>query len=135
MSHPDASQNGTAAPVVDVRVTNMPGMPAAAEKQRRAIQPRTIVLTAANPVKVLLAADVSRKLVQVIAAGNPVVLCESESQAEDPNNSVATLPNPEGFLLPVGVRIPIDTSEQMWVTAQAFPAQVSILITNLGPAY
>lgn len=120
---------------VDVRVTNLPQMPAAKEKHRRAIQPRTIVLTAAQPVKVLLAADASRKIAWVIASGNPVVLCESQSQAQDAANSVAALPNPEGCLLPTGQRWPIDTTEQMWVTAQAFPAQISLLVTNEGPEY
>jgi len=130
MSHAD-----TQIRPVPVLVTNLPQMPGPNKKKRRAVLPRTIVLTAASPVKVLLSQDTSRKIAWVIATGNPVVLCESQSQAEDPANSVATLPNPEGFLLPTGIKFPLDTTELMWVTAQAFPALVSLLIINDGPEY
>ena len=120
---------------VPVKITNMPAMPGANKKRRRAVMPRTITLTAAQPVKPLMAEDTSRKIAWVLATGNSVVLCESESQALDPANAIAGLPNPEGFLLAAGQRWPLETTEQMWVTAQAFPTQVSLLIINEGPEY
>lgn len=81
---------------------------AAAEAKRRHIRStfRTFVLTAANPVVPVLAEDRSRTDTWMIAYGNSVVLCDSQSQAEDPDNQIAgtgvfsnTPANPQGTLL------------------------------------
>jgi hypothetical protein len=69
------------------------------KRYRKAVMPRTIVLSAANPVLPLLGQDLSRLYALVEAFGNDVVLCESLSQANDPFNDVAGLPNPQGYLL------------------------------------
>jgi hypothetical protein len=101
------------------------------KKKHKHITYRTIVLSATNPVRPLLAPDPSRDYVQIIVQGNPVVLCESESKAQDPANQAAGLPNPEGMLLPVNPGpIRLHLTDLTWVTAQAFPAIVSIAIVS-----
>lgn len=74
---------------------------AAAEPRRRRIRStfRTFVLTATNPIIPILAEDLSRRAADLQAIGNSIVICESQSQAQDPSNAVAGLPNPQGLLL------------------------------------
>jgi hypothetical protein len=101
---------------------------------------RTIVLTALNPVRPLMAADLSREYAQVEAFTNDVVLCETQSKAQDPANQVAGLPNPEGALLKASctaaqptLAFPprkLETTDLVWVTAASFPAVVVVTLIN-----
>lgn len=119
---------------IPVVVHNAADFPVAAPKQKKHkdVTYRTIVLTAANPVRPIFVGDLSRELVIIQAFGNDVVLCESQSKAEDAANSVATLPNPEGYLLSHSNTAPtyLPTTDLTWATAQAFPAQISITLIN-----
>lgn len=113
---------------------------APSNRHHRDVTFRTIVLTAANPIRVLCAADLSREYLLVSAATNDVVLCENQSKAEDPANSVAGLPNPEGYLLKASATtaganlsfdpVRLESTDLIWVTAASFPAQVSVLLVN-----
>jgi len=119
---------------IPVRIVSGPELQSSFKKEHRDITFRTIVLSALNPVRPLFAADLSRQLVIVQAFSNPVVLCETQSKAQDPANSVAGLPNPEGYLLSSNNTAPtyLPTTDLCWVTAQAFPAIISVCLINLA---
>lgn len=105
---------------------------------------RTIVLnapTGASPavgtsIRPLCAADLSREYIIVAAVTNDVVLCETQSRAQDPANAVAGLPNPEGYLLKASTTtlafppVQIPNTDQIWVTAASFPAIVTAILVN-----
>jgi hypothetical protein len=103
---------------------------------------RTFVLSAAAPVIPIAAEDLSRRNGWAIAYGSSVVLCESQSQAQDPGNAVAsavtgftlTPANPQGTLLYVpqtgtlqSDRWPIDSNDVIWASA--------LLLTGTEVAY
>ncbi len=104
----DTGHNG--ARPVPVEITNTEALAGMAGRARprgyvRSVY-RTFVLTAANPVIPVLAEDLSRSGTWFQAYGNSVVLCESQSQAQDPDNVIAgtgqfagSPANPQGTLL------------------------------------
>jgi hypothetical protein len=117
---------------------------------------RTFVLTAANPVVAILAEDRSRFDTWLIAYGNSVVICESQSQAEDPANFIAGTGvfsqcplNPQGTLLyvptlnvpwttqpvPQSVRWTLDTTEVAYACAMVFPAVLAMTTHNHVEGY
>src|SRR5208337_4430955 len=109
MTHP---QNGQLAdmPTIPVHVSNAQELAGMGQRKgpRRHVRSvfRTFVFTAANNVIPILAEDLSRFDTWVLAYGNSVVLCESQSQAQDPANAIAgtgvfanTPANPQGTLL------------------------------------
>lgn len=93
---------------------------------------RTIVLTAAHPVLDLAPADPSRDYMLLQVFGNPAVLCNDLSQAQDPANQVAGLPNPNGSLLGTGLVIPVRATNRLWVAAAVFPTQISVITAHKG---
>lgn len=120
---------------IPVHVTNAKEVAAAAPtgKCHYDVTFRTIQLTAANPVKPLCPLDLSRQYLQVQSFTNDVVLCESQSKAQDPANSATANPGfPEGYLLPKANTMPtrIDTTDAIWVTAGTLPAQISVTLIN-----
>jgi hypothetical protein len=128
---------------VRVEVTNLGGLERGAKRKRIKAVYRTFVLTAANPVIPILAEDLSRRTTYVQAITNSVLLCESQSQAQEPANSVAAaFANPSGTLLfvpatgaAVSTRWPLDTNDVMWATAIAFPAMLTMTIHNEAEGY
>ena len=123
---------------IPVYLHNIESLAAAVSRPRRYhynITFRTIVLTAGGvgqSIRPLCADDPSREYLLVQAFTNDVVLCESQSRAQDPANSVVGLPNPEGFLLwhtnVTATRI--DSQDLIWVVAASFPAQVTVQLVN-----
>jgi hypothetical protein len=126
------------------------------QAKRRHIQSvfRTFVLAAATPVPIL-AEDRSRVATWLVAYSNSVVLCSSESQAQDPANQVAsalgaawanTPANPQGTLLYVpvlvgpptnsnpSVRWTMSTTEVVWAVSMA-PAVLALTIENRAEGY
>lgn len=113
---------------------------------------RTWALTAGVP-EPIAADDRSRLRMRIIAYGNSVVLCSSQSQAQDPANAVAsaalgaafanTPGNPQGTLLfvPVLIGPPVNsqpsvwwetqTTEVVWAVSMA-AALLAITIENQG---
>jgi hypothetical protein len=115
---------------------------------------RTFALTAGAPVPVL-AEDRSRVQAWMVAYGNSVVLCASQSQAQDPANAAAgalgaafanTPGNPQGTLLfvPVLVGPPVNsaasvrwtltTTEVVWAVSMG-PALLALTIENRVKGY
>jgi hypothetical protein len=113
---------------------------------------RTFVLSANSPLPVL-AQDRSRVLATMIALGNSVILCASQSQAQDTANQVSgvalgaawanTPPNPNGTTLFVPVvtgagatseRWPVHSTEVVWAVSQA-AAMLAVTIENKVTGY
>jgi hypothetical protein len=132
------------------------------QDKRRHIQSvfRTFVLAApvagvAQPLPVL-AEDRSRVAAWMVAYGNSVILCSSQSQAQDPANQAAnaaagaafanTPGNPQGTLLfvpvligpPVNsnpsVRWTLNTTEIVWAVSMG-PAMLAVTIENRAAGY
>lgn len=96
--------------------------------KRLAISPRTVVLTAAAPFQFLCGQEPYRAMVKILVTDNPVVLCDSQGQANQPGNLAAGLTNPEGAYLPVATTFyDIPSTDQLWVVAAAYPTRVTIV--------
>jgi hypothetical protein len=152
MTTPD----GPARPIPVHIATAADGVFPGSQDKRRHVQSvfRTWVL-AANTPEPILGEDRSRIHAWIIAYGNSVILCSSQSQAQQPANQVAgalgaafanTPGNPEGTLLfvPVlvgpptnsqsSVRWTLETTEVVWAVSMA-PAMLAITIENRAEGY
>jgi hypothetical protein len=161
MTHAGTGQhNGAPVPPLPVHITNaqeLAGMGArkGPRKHVRSVF-RTFALTSTNLLYPILAEDLARLDTWVCAYGNSVVLCESQSQAQDPANQIAgtgvfanTPANPQGTLLyvpsgatfvgmlppPVSAWVRLRTTEPVWATALAFPTMVSIITQDCVEGY
>jgi hypothetical protein len=118
---------------IPVRIVSGADMAASAKKCHYDVTLRTIRLTAANPVQVLCAADLSREGILIQAFTNDIVICETQSKAQDPANSATANPGfPEGYLLAKANTTPtwLPMTDLAYVTAGTFPAQVTIALVN-----
>lgn len=90
----------------------------------------TVVLSSANPVLALLPVDPNREDAAVLAVDNPVVIAQTLAQAQNAANTVANVPAPVGFYLPVGVRWPVKATGPLWVaaTTTATNSRVSVMV-------
>jgi hypothetical protein len=153
MTHPESAPPRP----VPVEITNAETLAGAIKPDRRYTRAvyRTFVFTAAAPVQPIAAEDLSREEMWLVAYGNSVVICESESQAQDPDNQAAgtgvfanTPANPQGTLLyvpsgaafpnppsPVSVRWTLATTEQVWATALAYPTLLAVTLINRAKSY
>jgi len=132
MSHPDGDL--IPIPVTLAHPDQLAGLlDASRRKRHRDVTFRTIQLTTANPVKAIFAGDLSRALVIVQAFTNDVILCETQSKAEDPANaSPAAASYPEGYLLAKANTTPtyLPTTDLAWATAATLPAQITVCLIN-----
>ena len=104
-------------------------LPAAAAPRPREMRlvPVTITLSSQAPERLLLPKASSREYAIVQALDSPVVVCDSQGQAQAPVNNDATLAAPEGSVIPVGVVVPLLGTNELWVTAPTLPARVSVI--------
>jgi hypothetical protein len=109
------SHNGAQIQTVPVEVTNAEALAGMINRRhpRRHVRAvyRTFNLAAATPLPIL-AEDLSRYDTWLVAYGNSVVICESQAQAQDPDNQlggagsfVNSPANPQGTLLYVPAQI------------------------------
>lgn len=116
-----------------VEVINLRDLKASESKCHYDLTLRTITLTAANPVRDVFAGDLSRRLVICQAFTNDVVLCQSQSQAQDPANAATANPGfPEGYLLAAANTTPtyLPVTDLAWATAGTFPAKLTLCLIN-----
>ena len=130
MSHPDQ--------VVPVPVTihNPDSLrPPATRRRVRHAKMVTRNLTAAQPVIDLAGYDETRVYILAQAGGNNIVVCTDISQAQDPANQVAGVPNPNGLLLTAGNTIPfkIEGAQRMWAVGNTYPAQITFVVVHENP--
>jgi hypothetical protein len=123
---------------VPVHVTNTEALAGAASPGRhkvRQVKLLTKNITAAQPIIDLVPYDETRLYIQVQAGGNNVVICTDLSQAQDPDNQVAGVPNPVGLLLTAGNTVPwkIEGCQRMWVVGNTFPSQVTYTSVHESP--
>lgn len=117
-------------PAVRVHVVGMnEGLVTAPPRRRRLRNAvvQTYNLTALHPIHHFLPYDTNRLYALVQAGGSNVVVCTDLSQAQDPANQVAGVPNPNGYLLTAGNTVPvkIEGCQNMWVVANTYPSQLT----------
>jgi hypothetical protein len=78
---------------------------------------KTIVLSSANPYRMALPEDNTRRVARIIAIDNPVVMCQSENQAQDPANQVTDVPQPNGGYIPTGLVVPVTCTSVLFLAA------------------
>lgn len=103
------------------------GGEATRQRPRIRLTPTTIVLTANFPVRNLLPLSEARDYAIIQALDNPIVICDSQGQAQSESNSVTALTSPDGAVIPTGVVVPLRNANPLWVTAATFPSRVSVL--------
>lgn len=91
-------------------------------------------LTAASPIIDLVGYDETRCYIRIQSGGNNVVVCTDISQAQDPANQIAGVPNPNGLLLTAGNTAPFDIegAQRMWAVGNTYPAQVTYVVVHEG---
>jgi hypothetical protein len=84
-------------------------------------------MTAITPIVDLVPYDTNRLYILAQCGGNNIVVCTDISQAQDPANQVAGVPNPNGYLLTAGNTTPIkfEGCQRMWAVGNTFPSQIT----------
>jgi hypothetical protein len=87
------------------------------------------VSTANNPVVELLGRDDNRRYAVIMTLDEPVVISFSQKDAQDPRNEVnAAGLSANGFVLPIGVPVPVSYQGVIWCTATSGTAtRVSVM--------
>lgn len=136
------SMSGVAKPKpVPVEITNAEALAGAGTKYGhsvRKVRHATVMtknLTAATPIVDLVPYDETRLHILVQAGGNNIVICTDISQAQDPANQAAGVPNPNGLLLTAGNTAPflIEGAQRMWAVGNTFPSQVTWVNVHEAP--
>jgi hypothetical protein len=90
---------------------------------------KTIVLSAANPYRIALPEDNTRRSARIIAIDNPVVLCQSESQAMDAANEVTDTPQPNGGYIPTGIVVPVTCHSVVFIAATTTASESRVFVS------
>jgi hypothetical protein len=121
---------------VQVHVVADSTKPAAtAPATRRRTVPRTIVLTANDPVQVILPDSDRRRCAYILPIDNPIVLGHSQGEAGAAANTAANTPFPSGAYLPApsattpAVPWVIDDQGPVWagVTTTASNSRITVI--------
>lgn len=112
---------------VHITGSDVPMTPAASSRPRIRLTPFTLVLTTQFPVRALLPLSGARDYAIIQALDNPIVICDSEGQAQSPGNAATGLTSADGAVIPTGVVVPVRNANPLWVTAATFPSRVSVL--------
>ncbi len=123
---------------VPVRLTNAELRAGAASPIRHKVRQLKVItknLTATVPIIDVAPYDETRLYVLVQAGGNNIVLCTDISQAQDPVNQVAGVPNPNGLLITAGNTIPwkLEGCQRMWAVGNTFPSQLTMAFLHESP--
>jgi hypothetical protein len=123
---------------VPVHVTNAEALGGAGSPFRHKVRQLKLItknLTATTPIIDVAPYDETRLYILMQCGGNNIVLCTDLSQAQDPANVVATIPNPNGLVLTAGNTIPykIEGCQRMWAVANAFPSQLTLAFLHESP--
>ena len=73
----------------------------------------------------------ARKSVAISSPDNPVILCHSYQQAQNPANQVAGVPFPQGTYLPAGGTAALDGTGPLWVVATVAGASRVSVVENV----
>ncbi len=98
--------------------------------RRVAVSCHTHVLTASNPYVQIANQELNRQTIVITCLDNPVVLCDSNGQAQDAANQSAGLATPNGALIPINNPYPVTTTDMLWVATGTYPSRVSTTITS-----
>lgn len=93
---------------------------------------KTIVLTAANPVQMVVGVDPVRIEVHLEPQTNAVVMASSIGQASDLNNVAAVLAFPNGRILNplVGEYTVPGGSNELWLATGTYPTLVGVTVVR-----
>jgi hypothetical protein len=90
---------------------------------------KTVVLSAANPYKLGLPEDNTRRHARIIAIDNPVILCHSENMAQDGANEVTDTPAPNGGYIPVGLVVPVTCQSVVFLAATTTATESRVFVS------
>jgi hypothetical protein len=90
---------------------------------------KTVVLSAANPYKMGLPEDNTRRVARIIAVDNPVILCHSESMAQDAANEVTNVPAPNGGYIPVNLVVPVTCQSAVFLAATTTATESRVFVS------
>ena len=116
-------------PPLSVHVENLPKDPIAKECRT---SHKTVILTAANPVQMVVGVDPARCEVHLEPQTNPVVMTSSISQASDLANVAAVYAFPNGRILNplVGEYIVPGGANELWLSAGIYPTLVGVTVVR-----
>jgi hypothetical protein len=90
---------------------------------------KTVVLSSANPYRMAIPEDNTRRVARIIAIDNPVILCHSENQAQDASNQVTDVPQPNGGYIPVGLVVPVTCHSVVFVAATTTASESRVFVS------
>lgn len=92
--------------------------------------PRSVALSATNPVSLLLSQDPDRRKAVIVADGN-VVIAGSKEEAQFANANAATA-SIQGFYLPKNVALNVESTGVAWVTYTTTDAPTGGAVTHVS---
>ncbi len=92
--------------------------------------PHTVALTSDEPARQLCQPSPGRKFIGICAFTNAVVLSRSKGDAQAPGNLTASITAPNGAMLPSGVYVWFEATNELWVSTGTYPTLVSVIEVN-----
>lgn len=105
------------------------GAPPAAAAELVAV-PHTVAVTADEPARQLCQPNPGRKFIGICAFTNAVVISRSKGDAQAAGNVAATITAPNGAMIPSGVYVWFESTNELWVSCGTYPTLVSVIEVN-----
>jgi hypothetical protein len=105
------------------------GQPPAASPELVAV-PHTVAVTADEPARQLCQPSPGRKFIGICAFTNAVVISRSKGDAQAPGNLASSVTQPNGAMIPSGVYVWFEATNELWVSTGTYPTLVSVIEVN-----
>lgn len=95
--------------------------------------PHTVAVTSDETARQLCQPNPGRKFIGICAFTNAVVISRSKGDAQAPGNLAATITAPNGAMIPSGVYVWFESTNELWVSTGTYPTLVSVIEVNARP--
>lgn len=94
------------------------------------VVPHTVSITSDEPARQLCQPNPGRKFIGICAFTNTVVISRSKGDAQAPGNTASSITQPNGAIIPSGVYVWFEATNELWVSTGTYPTLVSVLEVN-----
>ena len=95
--------------------------------------PHTVAVTADEPARQLCQPSPGRKFIGICAFTNAVVVSRSKGDAQAAGNLASSITQPNGAMIPSGVYVWFEATNELWVSTGTYPTLVSVIEVNARP--
>lgn len=92
--------------------------------------PHTVSITSDDPARQLCQPNPGRKFIGICAFTNAVVISRSKGDAQAAGNLASSIVQPNGAMIPSGVYVWFEATNELWVSTGTYPTLVSVIEVN-----